>query len=144
MRAAAVPDRVDQWRRENPAKAAMPVVKFYTRSDGSRVIWVAHNGEYTLYADCRKCGKPLPPQVRKEDPERRRRGHNVQRRWRHLHPECRQSADEEHFQAMRTQKARRKWEAGGWWETPCSCTAGHCEHKRELQRQRELEAVVRG
>jgi hypothetical protein len=107
----AVPDRVDQWRRENPAKAAMPAVRFYERADGRPAIWVAHNGEYTFYVDCQKCGKPLPPQVRKENPERRRRGHTTTRRWKDLHPECRVTADEAHFRDMKAKKSRRKREA---------------------------------
>ncbi|OBL00872.1 hypothetical protein A5646_20500 [Mycobacterium sp. 1245499.0] len=84
----------------------MPTVKFYQRPDGRQAIWVVHNGEYTFYVDCARCGKPLPPQVRKENPYRRRRGLGDEQRWKDLHPECRVSDDEAHFRDMKAKKAR--------------------------------------
>ncbi|OSC26731.1 hypothetical protein B8W69_16150 [Mycobacterium vulneris] len=89
----------------------MPVVRFYQRADGRPAIWVVHNGEYTFYVDCARCGKPLPPQVRRENPYRRRMGLGDQQRWKDLHPECRVSDDEAYFRDMKAKKARRKREA---------------------------------
>lgn len=132
MRNSVVPDRVDQWRRENPAKAAMPTVRFYRRADGRQAIWVAHRDVVTLYTTCQRCGVDTT-EVHKQSPNRRRRGLPDTQRWADICGRCRKGED--HFKKMSQQRARReKAKALRKGIAPdCDCSErpyGGCVHTR--------------